>query len=533
MSSRSSQWRGESNMAPRTPHSARSMAHAQQAQPLLRPSDTSVYPGTPRLPGAEFTYTSHGRRKQHSVGLIIGSLVAFVILVLLALSLWKPTILHEYIVGSEGDLVAVQDPVDSLPDPPGHAEHAVQLSETHTTMETSGHEHQHSRIDYSGYTSFPLTSQQYAQECANMFKGPHKHSGYWADSGVDVSHRPDSQSRGKTCASTITYMLDGSVGVAADLAYMAQFAALARERNRTFLIHDDFWNRGRFSDYFEDVRKTQPVPDADCLPPPPEEYVACPRTARHWIVSARTAKYHLGHDFFDEYEDAFKVELDRQFPLYERARTSLLETIRPNPDILSLISAARPQDSYVGLHIRRGDQSPRAWKWRKQPGGYVPLSEYAAGARAVGASAVWAASDMTGEIFDELMEELGHHVTIHGLARAGEKKFWELSPWDEAGYVQKKWMESHLSVKERRKLTVGALVDLALLSGLWMEDPDKMGPQATVCTYASNVCRLAALGLGWDKAFGKGTWAGKGARWVDVDTHGSLMPAWSAFNLFS
>lgn len=45
----------------------------------------------------------------------------------------------------------------------------------------------------------------------------------------------------KICASTMTYMLDGKVGLMADLALMAQVAALAREvgdstQRRCFLI---------------------------------------------------------------------------------------------------------------------------------------------------------------------------------------------------------------------------------------------------------------------------------------------------------
>lgn len=88
---------------------------------------------------------------------------------------------------------------------------------------------------------------------------------------LDVLHHdeaPDYQlPEGETavCSATITYMLDGSVGLLADLALMAQVAALAREvyieslfefvvasltnvlqRNRTFLVDDTYWNRGKW-----------------------------------------------------------------------------------------------------------------------------------------------------------------------------------------------------------------------------------------------------------------------------------------------
>jgi len=76
-----------------------------------------------------------------------------------------------------------------------------------------------------------------------MNSGPHHHAGYWADKGIDVPH--PSASDATICSSTITYMLDGSKGIGSDVALIAQFAGLARERNRTFIIMDQQWNRGK------------------------------------------------------------------------------------------------------------------------------------------------------------------------------------------------------------------------------------------------------------------------------------------------
>ena len=65
------------------------------------------------------------------------------------------------------------------------------------------------------------------------------HSGYWAPPPhgmMDVAHHDDvtdyhlpEGEMTKVCAKTITYQLDGHVGLVADLALMAQAAALARE----------------------------------------------------------------------------------------------------------------------------------------------------------------------------------------------------------------------------------------------------------------------------------------------------------------
>lgn len=53
-----------------------------------------------------------------------------------------------------------------------------------------------------------------------------------------------------------------------------------------------------------------------------------------------------------------------------------------------------------------------------------------------------------------------------------------------------------------------------------------------VCS--STVCRLSALGFGWDGAFGSlATEIDNAAkRWVEIDNAGTLAPPWEAFELF-
>jgi hypothetical protein len=83
-------------------------------------------------------------------------------------------------------------------------------------------------IDYSSYISFPLTPLQYAAECWKLHQGLVQHMGYWVvpEKGImDVSHKSFS----RTCNSTITYQLDQYSGLFAQLALLAQVAALARE----------------------------------------------------------------------------------------------------------------------------------------------------------------------------------------------------------------------------------------------------------------------------------------------------------------
>lgn len=53
---------------------------------------------------------------------------------------------------------------------------------------------------------------------------------------------------------------------------------------------------------------------------------------------------------------------------------------------------------------------------------------------------------------------------------------------------------------------------------------------------SSSVCRLAAVGMGWEKAFGQvddmGSIDTDGKGWIDVDQKGQIIPVWEAFELF-
>lgn len=53
---------------------------------------------------------------------------------------------------------------------------------------------------------------------------------------------------------------------------------------------------------------------------------------------------------------------------------------------------------------------------------------------------------------------------------------------------------------------------------------------------SSNICRLAAVGLGWERAFGAVDEMGyldeKLKRWVEIDQKGQIVPVWEPFELF-
>jgi len=315
------------------------------------------------------------------------------------------------------------------------------------------------------------------------------------------------------------------------LAIIAQLAAMARERDRTFIIDDRNWNRGKWTNHFQDVRKTQPGPEPGCLLPPPQELVACPRTAKHWIITPRTAKFHLGHEFDEEYQDPYKSDLERYKPIYDRARESFGLTILPSPTVrehLDSLRATQGNVPYIGVHIRRGDRFAGNQKWNHD---YVPVAEYS---NAV--SKVW-------QELRETEEGLGGspNVYIATDSQAAYEDFKALSTAPDAvtglfdaetttlrymaqtsGYIQPLW-EKRSRIEERMRWTTGMILDLAMISGLWLKDGER-APLATICTVTSNVCKVAALGLGWERGLEE-------ELWIDVDWQGIVYPRWEAFEL--
>lgn len=90
-------------------------------------------------------------------------------------------------------------------------------------------------VDYSNYTEFPLQSPEYEHMCWLLNQKPMSHSGYWIPMpGMDIDIPRSRQQiqdaqRTSVCSSSVTYLLDGTVGLAWHLALIAQLAGLAKE----------------------------------------------------------------------------------------------------------------------------------------------------------------------------------------------------------------------------------------------------------------------------------------------------------------
>lgn len=520
----------------------------QQSEPLLTSSAGTAFPPSGyRIRGDDDR--TKGRKQRNifrwllaNSGLILGSGLAVVLFLMIILSYKRPDVLLSTIGADTTEDAA--SPIATTPE----QEDTLSLDTEHI-------------ISYENYTHFPLDPMEYQAECRKLLgelNGP-----YWSGQ-EDVIHHEAKPGKypvaeglpTQICSKTITYMLDGYVGLLADLALMAQAAGLAREVGRTFFVDDTYWNRGKWTDHFQDVRMRQPGPEPACRAPPPEELVACPRNARHWVINSRTARYHFGDAFSEEFEDPFGHELNRLRGIFNRAQESLIETIRPNAATTSLIHSARaelvsslgldsnhsaPVDQYQSIHVRRGDVMGRSWAYH---GKNVPVEAYSSASNAawnrlfrpIGNSApqaVYLASDDP-DVFEELQSQLEPGSRIFSLAKSTNPDLSKIA--SPAPYFQSEF--AALPEADRVQLTKGMIVDFALLSGLWAWDNDPK-PGAVICGIASTVCKLAAAALDWDLAFGFGFGSDstgdinqEHAHWIEVDEKGNISPEWMAFQLF-
>ncbi|PPQ99506.1 hypothetical protein CVT24_005296 [Panaeolus cyanescens] len=599
-------WGSDQQLTPRTPHSATASGSRTsrleqgfskiqlsdegldapeyddqvtlQSAPLLASSSTARFGASlgsstsAKRPGAR-----RARRPAELIShvvtrlpLVLGVFVAGVLLILIVLSFTRPGALHRYVGAT---LPESEKPSSTIASAPAVIPTDLSVEGSMTpTMGSQADPHHHSTtqtdsqvhtgntvhlLSYENYTTFPLAPFEYLHECAAMHQGYMSHGDYWEVSrmgAMDVKHHDEGQ-QSLVCDSTITYMLDGKAGLTADLALMAQAAALARERNRTFFVDDTYWDRGKWTYHFQDVTITQPGPQPGCQPPPPNELVACPRTARcvHWVINSRTAKFHFGHAFSDHYENPYAHQLNRLKPMFNRALESFRSTILPNDHNMDLIRLAKKElksflldvnrgqadtdPRYLSIHIRRGDRKTYNYAFKDRK---IPIGDYL-----TGTEQTWnrlSTQDQNSGVYPVLylasdsstaqkeFSEKWQGETF-SLFQTSNQHLNELA--SPAEYVQKEFDD--FAVETRIKATRGMVVDLALLSGIWSEEGDIL-PEAIVCGVSSTVCKLSAIGLGWDRAFGDvdemGIMDDLHKRWVDVDEKGQSVPVWQPFELF-
>ncbi|KAG8721339.1 hypothetical protein FRC08_013884 [Ceratobasidium sp. 394] len=576
----------ESNLVPRTPHSRSggqtfrdsatvdfdsedlqdgvndSYALAQQSQlaPLLASSASASFGDDVHLRAHQPSHAGSRSYRRHSsswslkeiinyLPLIFGALVAVGLCILVIVSINWPNALEGLV--SEAPLP------NRVPDATPTQKSPVVSENTPAVNETTSHNHTAKPIDYSAYSTFPLTPEQYRTECWKQ-QASANHGGYWYKPPEGVADVAHPATKGKVCSSTITFMFDGDRGLMADLALIAQLAGLAREQGRTFLIDDRLWTRGNWTTHFKDIRQTQPGPEPGCLPPPPEELVACPRLARHWVVTPLTAKFHFGHGFSEEFEDPYGHSTTRLKPIFDRAFDSFENFIILSETNARLVREARSElrrriqattgsaavTNYMSVHIRHGDRKAMSWEFIK-PGtdGYVPLQNYVDAVQKTwteqgppGVPYVYVASDDPVAL-DEFINRTSAHVYslrqwgVDG-GRVGEASVSAVSEElaelaSPSAYNQSEW-RSRPEV-QRIRLTRGMIVEMALLSELWddeKEEDSDLELVAVACTLTSNICKMAAIGLGWSRALDA-----ENKAWVELDNRNNIEPEWEAIEI--
>jgi hypothetical protein len=233
-------------LTPRTPHSRSGRAEEafteieleqygdsdyheyaqQQREPLLASSTSADFPSSGYRAKGDGDLDVQKKSRSPLVvmqwlvshcGLVFGSALALVLFLTFVLSYKDP----DYLLSASG----IAEPSPS-PIPTSNQDDNVLL-------------HPENIISYENYTHFPLDPLEYKHECGKLMGVFVPSAEFWSGE-EDVVHH-DEVDPGKypapeglptqICHKTITYMLDGYVGLLADLALMAQAAGLAREVN--------------------------------------------------------------------------------------------------------------------------------------------------------------------------------------------------------------------------------------------------------------------------------------------------------------
>jgi hypothetical protein len=193
--------------------------YQQQSEPLLASSASSSFPPSGYRSRGDDDGLDNTRGKRSyllimakRIPLVLGIVLAFILFVMIILSLKRPDVLL-HIIG-EANITA------------GNVEGSI--SPHPNTSDPN-------LISYENYTTFPLLPIEYLAECNKLTHGFMHHEAYWEHKPQDVPHRAQIDEHGlpegyrnAICNSTITYMLDGH-GLMAELGLLSQVAALARE----------------------------------------------------------------------------------------------------------------------------------------------------------------------------------------------------------------------------------------------------------------------------------------------------------------
>jgi phosphate/sulfate permease len=140
---------------------------------------------------------------------------------------------------------------------------------------------------------------------------------------------------------------------------------------------------------------------------------------------------------------------------------------------------------YMAVHIRRGDRKAMSWQ---NFGKFVPIQDYVQALGDTSArlslSQIYLATDSPdalAEFEKAIQEKTGAKPPIHSLDGSDKSELKELA--SDRDYVQGEWDQR--DDESRIRLTTGAIVDFAMISGFWTGSNDvatAVGPRAVICT---------------------------------------------------
>lgn len=203
--------------------------------------------------------------------------------------------------------------------------------------------------------------------------------------------------------------------------------------------------------------------------------------------------------------------------MYDMSRLGFEALLVPSDENMELIEVARAEldnataatgGAYVGVHLRRGDRLP--WRlFHRSQESFIPMSDFISEidehwdiARITNSwlptSPITYVATASPSLAAQLSSTSPPSSTILSLSSSTSPT---LSPITSlAEYTQLSF--ALLPPARKVTLTRGAVVDFDLLVGGWQKHPAEVAarrkPVATVCTLSSNVCRMAAVALGWE-----------------------------------
>lgn len=216
----------------------------------------------------------------------------------------------------------------------------------------------------------------------------------------------------------------------------------------------------------------------------------------------RTFQLRGHHDIVDISFNRYGHNVNRLKPIFDFAVQSFTTTIRPNAQNVDLIQRTRKEmlaflnvvnkgravDNiiYSGAHIRRGDRQTLSYSF---PDRRVPIADYLKGVTSTwshlhtGALAsitpvVYLATDSPDarHQFSQQYQELyqGETFSLYDTTDPMLRALASPAEYDQSTF------DAQFDLQSRIRATRGMIVDLALVSGLWLTNND-ITPEFTVC----------------------------------------------------